>query len=147
MTKRYYNLVLLERVRDEIQHTKKLNYHLYMSLKKALYKPGAFFKGILLPLCESGTCTLREAAIIGSVITKVSIPILHSSAALMKLADMDYTGNINLTVLFFFFMKLYITLLLNTFFENNIIIKKLIIFVEYLLQTLQVQIVYLFVFF
>jgi len=103
MTKRYYNLVLLERVRDEIQHTKKLNYHLYMSLKKALYKPGAFFKGILLPLCESGTCTLREAAIIGSVITKVSIPILHSSAALMKLADMDYTGNINLTVLFFFY--------------------------------------------
>jgi len=63
-----------------------------MALKKALYKPGAFFKGILLPLCESGTCTLREAAIISSVITKVSIPILHSSAALMKLADMDYTG-------------------------------------------------------
>lgn len=92
LAQRFYNLVLLDRVRDEIQHTKKLNYHLYMALKKALYKPGAFFKGILLPLCESGTCTLREAAIIGSVITKVSIPILHSSAALMKLADMDYTG-------------------------------------------------------
>ncbi|ORX60981.1 Bystin-domain-containing protein [Piromyces finnis] len=92
LAQRFYNLVLLDRIRDEIQHTKKLNYHLYMALKKALYKPGAFFKGILLPLCESGTCTLREAAIIGSVITKVSIPILHSSAALMKLADMDYTG-------------------------------------------------------
>jgi essential nuclear protein 1 len=23
-----------------------------MALKKALYKPGAFYKGILLPLCE-----------------------------------------------------------------------------------------------
>lgn len=92
LAQRFYNLVLLDRVRDEIQHTKKLNYHLYMALKKALYKPGAFFKGILLPLLESGSCTLREAAIIGSVITKVSIPILHSSAALMKIADMDYTG-------------------------------------------------------
>ena len=31
---------------------RKLNYHLYQALKKALYKPAAFFKGILLPLCE-----------------------------------------------------------------------------------------------
>ena len=34
--------------------------------------------GILLPLCESGTCTLREAIILGSIITKCSIPVLHS---------------------------------------------------------------------
>jgi essential nuclear protein 1 len=82
----------LERVRDDIRETKKLNYHLYMALKKALYKPAAFFKGILFPLCESGTCTLREAAIIGSVLAKVSVPVLHSSVALMRLAEMDYTG-------------------------------------------------------
>ncbi|KAI9097176.1 Bystin-domain-containing protein [Phlyctochytrium arcticum] len=92
MAQRFFALVLLDRVRDEIQETKKLNYHLYMSLKKALYKPAAFFKGLLLPLCESGTCTLREAAIIGSVITKVSIPVLHSAAGLLKLAEMDYSG-------------------------------------------------------
>ncbi|RUP50084.1 Bystin-domain-containing protein [Jimgerdemannia flammicorona] len=88
----FFSLVLFERVRDDIAETKKLNYHLYMALKKALYKPAAFFKGILFPLCESGTCTLKEAAIIGSVITKVSIPVLHSSAALLRLAEMDYTG-------------------------------------------------------
>ncbi|KAJ8657449.1 hypothetical protein O0I10_006751 [Lichtheimia ornata] len=86
----YY--VLLDRVRDDIQENKKLNYHLYMALKKGLYKPSAFFKGFLFPLCESGTCTLREAAIIGSVLSKVSIPVLHSSAALLRLAQMDYTG-------------------------------------------------------
>lgn len=63
-----------------------------MALKKALYKPAAFFKGILFPLCESGNCTLKEAAIVGSVIAKVSIPVLHSSAALLRLAEMDYTG-------------------------------------------------------
>lgn len=92
-----------------------------MALKKALYKPAAFFKGLLFPLCEvrrliklthragdfdnlaelasfkplsqqSGSCTLREAVIIGSILSKVSIPVLHSGAALLKLADMDYSG-------------------------------------------------------
>lgn len=48
--------------------------------------------GILLPLLESGNCTLREAIIIGSVVARNSIPILHSSAAMLKIAEMDYTG-------------------------------------------------------
>lgn len=51
-SQRFFSLVLLDRVRDDIQDHKKLNYHLYMSLKKALYKASAFFKGILFPLCE-----------------------------------------------------------------------------------------------
>ncbi|OZJ02954.1 hypothetical protein BZG36_04626 [Bifiguratus adelaidae] len=89
---KYLQYILLDRVRDDIAETKKLNYHLYMALKKSLYKPAAFFKGILFPLCKSGTCTLKEAAIIGSVLTKVSVPVLHSSAALLRLAQMDYTG-------------------------------------------------------
>ncbi|XP_076857214.1 bystin [Brachyhypopomus gauderio] len=92
MAQRFYNLVLLPRIRDDIAEYKKLNFHLYSALKKALFKPGAWFKGILLPLCESGTCTLREAIIIGSILTKCSIPVLHSSAAMLKLAEMEYTG-------------------------------------------------------
>ncbi|KAI9243937.1 Bystin-domain-containing protein [Sporodiniella umbellata] len=89
---RFLNLVLLDRVRDDVAENKKLNYHLYLALKKGLYKPSAFFKGILFPLCESGNCTLKEASILGSVLSKVSIPVLHSSAALLRLAEMDYTG-------------------------------------------------------
>lgn len=89
---RFFSLVLLDRVRDDIAENKKLAYHHYLALKKALYKPAAFFKGILFPLCESGNCTLKEAAILGSVLTKVSIPVLHSSAALLRLAEMEYTG-------------------------------------------------------
>ncbi|KAJ3311775.1 snoRNA-binding rRNA-processing protein [Boothiomyces sp. JEL0838] len=92
MAQRFFNIILLERVRNDIQDTKKLNVHLYMALKKSLYKPAAFFKGFLLPLLESGTCTLREAAIIGSVLIKISVPVLHSAAALLKIAEMDYTG-------------------------------------------------------
>ena len=89
---RFYNLVLLPRIRDDISEYKRLNFHLYMALKKSLFKPAAFFKGILLPLCESGTCTLREALIVGSVLAKTSIPMLHSSAALLRMAEMEYSG-------------------------------------------------------
>ncbi|KAA3458632.1 bystin [Gossypium australe] len=89
---RFYRLVLLPRVRDDIRKNKRLHFALYQSLKKALYKPAAFNKGILFPLCKSGTCNLREAVIVGSVLEKVSIPMLHSSVALMKLAEMEYCG-------------------------------------------------------
>jgi essential nuclear protein 1 len=82
----------LEKIREDISENRRLNYHYYYALKKALYRPSAFFKGILLPICEDGTCTLREATIIASVLTKVSIPVIHSAAALMKLAEMRYSG-------------------------------------------------------
>ncbi|KAI9657492.1 MAG: hypothetical protein M1829_006902 [Trizodia sp. TS-e1964] len=84
---RFLSLVLLDRVRDEIHETKKLNVHLYKALKKALYRPAAFFKGFLFPLVESTTCTLREAAIVSSILARVSIPVLHSAAALMRLCE------------------------------------------------------------
>ncbi|CAL8088424.1 unnamed protein product [Orchesella dallaii] len=93
MAQRFFNLVLLPRVRDDIDEYKKLNFHLYQALRKSLFKPAAFMKGFLIPLCESGTCTLREAIIIGSVLAKNSIPLLHSSAAMLKIAEMDYSGS------------------------------------------------------
>lgn len=99
---RFYKLVLLPRIRDEIQKNRRLHRALYEAIKKSLYKPAGFFKGILFPLCQSQTCTLMEAHIIGSIIQKVSIPPLHSSVALMTIASMDYCGTTS------FFMKLLI---------------------------------------
>ncbi len=93
MSQRFLNLVLLEKVRDDIRSNNKLNYHLYAALQKSLFKPASFYKGILLPLAQSGTCTLREATIIGSVLAKVSIPMNHSAAALLKLTEMPYSGS------------------------------------------------------
>jgi essential nuclear protein 1 len=75
-------------VREEIYEHKKLNVHTYNSMKKALYKPACFFKGLLFPLVSSGTCTLREAHIVSSVIARVSIPVLHSAAALLRMCDL-----------------------------------------------------------
>jgi essential nuclear protein 1 len=92
MAQRFYNLVLLDSIRADIVANHKLNYHYYMALKKAVYKPAAFFKGILLPLCKED-CTLREAAIVASALQRVSIPVHHSAVAIHKLAQLDsYNG-------------------------------------------------------
>jgi essential nuclear protein 1 len=93
---RYYNLILVPKCRDDIFGNKRLNFHLYLALRKATYKPAAFYKGIILPLAAGGDCTLREAIIFGSVITKASLPQMHSAAALIKLASMKYTGAVSI---------------------------------------------------
>lgn len=93
LVQRFYNVYLLPRIRDEIEYYKKLNFHMMQCLKKSLYKPAAFFKGILLPLCQSDeSCTLREAAILCSILREHSIPPLHAAAGLLKIAEMDYNG-------------------------------------------------------
>ncbi|KAI0132737.1 Bystin-domain-containing protein [Xylariales sp. AK1849] len=87
VVQRFLEMVVLERVRDDIRDTKKLNTHLFNALKKALYKPASFFKGFLFPLVGSGSTTLREAHIISAVLVRISIPVLHSAAALKGLCD------------------------------------------------------------
>ena len=98
MAQRYMNLVLLEKCRDDIRSNRKLNYYYYLSIKKALYKPSAFYKGFLLPLAQSGTCSLREAAIIGSALSKYSIPSIDSAAVLLRLADLTYSGSTSMFI-------------------------------------------------
>lgn len=88
MVQRYYSLVLLENVRDNIGKYKKLNCHLYNAVKKAVFKTSAFFRGFLLPLAEDATA--REAVIIGSILSKVSINNLDAAAAIMKCTHMEY---------------------------------------------------------
>ncbi|CAN0091643.1 unnamed protein product [Ascophyllum nodosum] len=92
MAQRFYNVFLLEACRSDIQEHKRLNYHLYEALRKSVYKPSAFYKGILLPLAASGDCTLREAAIFSSVLARVTIPANHSAVALLKLAQLPYNA-------------------------------------------------------
>ena len=43
-------------------------------------------------LVQDGDCTLRDAVILSSVLSRTSIPVLHSSAALLKIAEMPYNG-------------------------------------------------------
>lgn len=91
IAQRFYALVLLPRVRRDIETHRRLNYHLYRSVQKAIFKPAAFFRGLMLPLATEG-CTLRESIVMCSVLAKSSIPAMHASVAILKLASMAYTG-------------------------------------------------------
>jgi essential nuclear protein 1 len=88
MAQRFYSLVLLDLVRANIFKYKKLNCHLYMAVKKAMFKQGAFFKGFLLPLAQDATA--REAVIIGSILSKMTINNLDAAATMLKLTHMEY---------------------------------------------------------
>jgi essential nuclear protein 1 len=108
MAQRFFHLILLPNVRSNIatSQNKKLNPHLFNALKKSLFKvtsslsvvftfltkfqPAAFFRGILLPLAEGGDCTLREAAVVGAALAKMTVPAIHASAALLKLCKITY---------------------------------------------------------
>ncbi|TFK43300.1 Bystin-domain-containing protein [Crucibulum laeve] len=87
----FLNVVLLDAIRNDIAQNHKLNPQYYEALKRALYKPSAFFKGIIFPMLDQG-CTLKESAIIASVLARTKVPVLHASAALLRIAEMDYTG-------------------------------------------------------
>jgi len=89
LVQRFLNVVLLPAVRANIGKYKKLNCHLYMAVKKSIFKQGAFFRGFLLPLAQED-CTAREAVIIGSILEKMSFLNLDSAAAIMKLTHMPY---------------------------------------------------------
>ncbi|KAG8977558.1 snoRNA-binding rRNA-processing protein [Tulasnella sp. 427] len=94
----YLESVLLPCVRENMEaHQGKLNVQLYEAVQKGTFKPAAFFKGILFPLVEEG-CTLKEASVFASILQKTSIPILHSAAALLRLAGMDYSGPVSLFI-------------------------------------------------
>lgn len=88
MAQRFYSLVLLPAVRENIAAFKKLAVQLYMAIKKSIFKTSAFFKGFLLPLAEDASA--REAVIVGSILAKMSINNLDSAAAIMKLLEMPY---------------------------------------------------------
>jgi len=47
---RFDNVILLQRVRDDILLNKKLNFHLYQAVRKALFKPQAFFSWFFIAI-------------------------------------------------------------------------------------------------
>ncbi|KAI0990011.1 hypothetical protein GJ496_006236 [Pomphorhynchus laevis] len=98
LAEKFYHSILLPRIRDDIAAYKRLNQHLTMAVRKATIKPAAFFKGIIFPLCTSGDCTLRESVILGSIISRCSIPVLHCGAALYKLSSLEYSGGTSLFI-------------------------------------------------
>jgi essential nuclear protein 1 len=84
LAQRFYTLVLLPKVEAALEEDHKLNPHLYDALRRAMYKPAAFFKGVMLPLATRG-CLLRNAIVFSSVLRRIGIPPMHAAVAIMKL--------------------------------------------------------------
>lgn len=100
----FYEKYLVPAIRSDIKKNKKLNIHYYNCLKRALFKPSAFFKGIILPM--SKTLSAKEASIIGSILRKCSIPNNHASAAIIKLIQICQNDKNGISVGALFFMRL-----------------------------------------
>ena len=54
---RFVNIVLLPHVRRDIRDNRRLHFALFQSLKKACYKPDAFYKVLFAP--AASLCTLQ----------------------------------------------------------------------------------------
>ena len=117
----FYRDFFVPNIRDDIKANGKLNLYLYNGLKKAIFKPAGFFKGIIFPLAEN--LTFKEANIIGSILKRCSIPIAHSAAALSKL--MELNGETRVSQGHFFFIKL---LLMKKYALPTIVKSKLVSF-------------------
>jgi essential nuclear protein 1 len=102
MAQRFYSSILLPSVRAYIREYRNLDPNLFMAIRKAMFKQKAFMKGFLLPLCEEQDCSLREALIIGSLLQKTSIKVIHAAVAMAKIALMPYSGACSLFLRIFF---------------------------------------------
>ena len=100
----FYEKYLVPAIKSDIKKNKKLNIHYYNCLKRALFKPSSFFKGIILPMSKS--LSGKEASIIGSILRKCSIPNNHASAAIVKLSQLCKNDIKGVSVGALFFMRL-----------------------------------------
>ncbi|EPY31543.1 essential nuclear protein 1 [Strigomonas culicis] len=92
MAQRYYASILLPIVHERFTEDKRLHPSLYMAVRKALFKPIAFFKGFLLPLASDEECTLKEALVVASVLQRCHLPPVPTAVTIVKLAQMPFSG-------------------------------------------------------
>jgi essential nuclear protein 1 len=86
LAQQFYRDILLPKVRDEIAEDKKLSVQMYMALKKSMYKPSAFFKGILFPLCQVTPAHLpRRFSVVLITLTGTCVSFLFFSRAVPAL--------------------------------------------------------------
>lgn len=83
---------LFPKILKDLEESKELNVHYYNSMKKAIYRPGAFYKGLIIPLYREKTLTLKKASVIASILSKCTIPVLPSSAAIMIMCKSKFTS-------------------------------------------------------
>jgi essential nuclear protein 1 len=74
-------------VREDLKKNKKLNFHYFEALRKAIYKTNAWFQAVVLFLCENNA-TSREIQIVETLLKQMSLPPLSSAVAMIKMTQM-----------------------------------------------------------
>lgn len=64
-------------------------------MKKAVYKPIAFVKGILLPLCSSEAFSLNAAHVLRGVLNSISLPVFHAATAIIKISQLPISSPVS----------------------------------------------------
>uniref|UniRef100_A0A0A9XXB3 Bystin n=1 Tax=Lygus hesperus TaxID=30085 RepID=A0A0A9XXB3_LYGHE len=92
MAQRFYAAFLLPIVHERLREEHKLHPALYHAVRKALFRPVAFFKGFLLPLVADEECTLREALVIASVLQRCHLPQVPTAVTMVKIAQLPFAA-------------------------------------------------------
>lgn len=73
-------------MREDLRKNKKLNFHYFESLRKAVYKTNAWFQAVVLYFCDNDA-TSREIQIVETLLKQMSIPPLNSAVAMLKMIE------------------------------------------------------------
>eukprot|EP00760_Papus_ankaliazontas_P002620 PhM_4_TR11188/c0_g1_i1/m.13801/K14797/ENP1, BYSL; essential nuclear protein 1 len=96
MAQRYYYTFLLPSIVAAMETPKseaKLKLHpwRFNAIRKAIFKPAAFVKGFLVPLCEESS-SIQLALIVGTIIHKCTIPVIPAAIGLVKISEMEFSS-------------------------------------------------------
>ena len=117
-TLHFYKYYLLPKCLSNISQYSKLNYHLFQALRKAIFRPSLWFRGILFPFLKGqfhpeyktgerqknkneSKGTIKQAQILSAVLMKCSVPNVHASAAFLKILEFTYNGPVGVLIKLF----------------------------------------------
>ena len=117
-TLHFFKYYLLPKCLQNISQYGKLNYHLFQSLRKAIYRPSLWFRGILFPFLKGqfnsefktgvrssskspSLGTIKQSQILAAVLMKCSVPNVHASAAFLKILELKYNGPVGVLIKLF----------------------------------------------
>jgi len=91
-THRFYALILVPRIQEQLFQRKNLSAQLYNTLKLSSKNEKFFFASIITPICISSRCTNKEATLFASFISSHSFSNKHISCFLViLLKDKTFT--------------------------------------------------------
>jgi len=88
---RYYSLILAPRFQESIFNQQISSNHIQKAIKLSTKFPFTFFSSLILPICDSKECSLKEAAVLGSILYKYHFSSLVIMTLIIRLLDNPIT--------------------------------------------------------